>query len=140
MQIIRELERLAGFVAKPIGAVAPHGFDYWQQGVALVGQGVFDPGRNLGEAGPLDDFCFFQALEPFGKGFGADAGEGALQFAEAEGTVGQIAQDQGSPPIADQVGRLGDGTSDRGRARVFDVSNENFGNLHNDTTLGKRPN
>jgi hypothetical protein len=93
----------AVFAGEPAFAEDAHAFDDGEEGVAFGGEGVFDAGGDFGEAVAFDDLGFFEAFEAFGEGFGADAGEGAFEFAEAAAAALEVTDDEGGPFVADDL-------------------------------------
>ena len=105
----RRRSRLARLVlGQPAVAVGAHVLDQRHQGRALVGEGVFDPGRDLGVGPALDYPLLLQRAQAQREGAGADAGEGALELAEAQRVVGEVADDQERPLAGDDLGRPAD--------------------------------
>ena len=97
---------------QPAAAKGPHLIDDGEQRVTLLGQGVFDPRRHLGEALAFDDVRLFQPLQTLGERLRTDAGEGSLEFAEAAVAAGQITDDERGPLIADELRGARDRTTE----------------------------
>ncbi len=75
---------------------------------AFRGQGVFGAGRDFSEAATSDDAVSFEVVQTLAQGARIDSTDGMLQFAEAFGPVEQVAQDERSPFIADDLHGGGD--------------------------------
>src|SRR3712207_1024960 len=76
-------------------------------GVSMVGESCL---RCLGVGAGL-----IEAAESVGEPLRADADEGALELAEAAFAAGRVADDQGGPLVADELGGPGDRAAEGGR-------------------------
>src|ERR1700733_11667570 len=79
----RRARRLRELLADPATTVLAHALDDRQQIAPLVGQRVFDPGRNLGVGVALDDPILLERPQTQRQRARADPGERALELAEA---------------------------------------------------------
>src|SRR6188472_308595 len=68
---------------EPAGAVAAHVLNQRHQRLALLGQRILDPRRNLGEGVALDDPLLFQSPQAQRERARADPLQRALQLAES---------------------------------------------------------
>src|SRR6185295_4240312 len=98
-------------VEQPAAAVGAHVLDQGYQGLALLGEGVLDPGRHLGEGVALDDALLFQRPQAQRERARADPLERALQLAEAARPLRQVADDEERPLAADDLSRAANGTA-----------------------------
>ena len=89
--------------AELLAAVAAHVLDQRDQRPALGGQRVLDPRRHLRVGVPLDDALLLERPQPQRQRPRADAGERALELAEAATALGEIADDEDRPLPADDV-------------------------------------
>src|ERR1035437_10303935 len=81
-----------------------HRVDDREEGLALLRQLVFDAGRRLRIAAPVDDALVLESSEPLGERAGADAAAGALELREATRALGEVMDEQGGPLGADDLG------------------------------------
>ena len=77
---------------------------------ALVGQRVLDPRRDLGECLARHDALLLQRAQAQRERARRDAGQGALELAEARAPLGEITDHQQGPLAADDVRGTADGT------------------------------
>jgi L-amino acid N-acyltransferase YncA len=91
-QLLAEL-RSGGHGAAPVGEGGEDGLE----GASGRGKAVFNPGRNLGVADPLDQSVLLQGAEPVGERLGADSGQRGAQFGEPPGSRQQVADHQHGP-------------------------------------------
>src|ERR1700730_4024139 len=110
------LRGLRDLLARPTAPVVAHAVDDRQQVEPLLGQRVLDARGHLGGGVALDDAVLLQRAQPQRERGRADAGERALQLAEAAAPGGQVAHQQQRPLAADQLGGVTNGT-DIGRHR-----------------------
>ncbi len=78
---------------------------HFLQFVALAGEGVLDANRGLGKNAALDDVAGFEFFEPAGEETVAEALDGACDLAEATGLCEEHSDDEGRPPLAQDLDR-----------------------------------
>ena len=96
------------------------------QRLALGRERVLDPRRHLGIGVALDDALLLERPQPQRQRPRADAGERALELAEAAAALGQIADDEDRPLAADDVRGGADGTG--GIAHMQPILAQDFRN------------
>ncbi len=92
------------------GAPSRHLAEDGEEIGAFWGQGVFGAGRDFGEALAGDNAVGFEVVEALREGAGVDGADGFFEFAEAFGAAEQVAQNERSPFIADNLHGAGDAT------------------------------
>src|SRR4029450_8229891 len=95
---------------QPAAAVGAHVLDQRDEGAALAGELIGDPGRDLGEGPALDDAVLLELAEAQRQGARTDAPERALQLTEPKGGIRKAGEGQKSPFAGDNLRRPADGT------------------------------
>src|SRR4051812_580101 len=96
--------------AEPFAAVGAHRVDDRQQRLALRSQRVLDARWDLGVGVALDDPLLLEGAQAQAQRAGADAGERALELAEAGAALREVAHQEERPLAADDLGSGADGT------------------------------
>src|ERR687896_761278 len=96
--------------AQPLAPVAAHVLDQRHERLALRRKRVLDPWGHLGEGVALDDALLLERPQAKRQGARADAGQRALQLAEAAAALGQVPDHEDRPLAADDVRSGADGT------------------------------
>ena len=105
--------------AQPLAAVATHVVDQRDEGLALRGERVLDPGRHLGVGLARDDSLLLERPQPQRQRARADAGERPLELAETATPLCEIADHQDRPLATDDVRGGTDGACGIGHAADF---------------------
>src|SRR3954453_1393945 len=97
--------------AEPDLAVGAHVLDDGDEGTALLGERVLDPRRHRGVRRALDDALLLERTQAQRQRARADAGERALELAEARTALGELTDEEQRPLAAHDVGGAADGTA-----------------------------
>ena len=94
--------RPAPLIEEPLVPVVPHGCQNAPQGSALLRQHILVPWWPVLVAVPLNQALVLEPSETLGKHSPADS-ERVFELIEPPTTEQEVAQDQGRPPVAQQI-------------------------------------